>query len=228
MSTRRGFLIGSAQVSALAMLTPTGLFAMPALTSPPIVLGCGLWGEEKFVASLGSRLAMYGQPAPEQVALNATQLRSPNQISALLKSLQGRRLVGYLDSSSVLILTQLLHGQGGEIWLEGDHAVAATGLSRHHFTSTPSSAGIGQSLAASLDRSGQPYTVEVRQIGLASESRLAAPSVSATHWATALGSHYADILSERWNARDDAPKHGGTTDNNTQFARLASTFIAKL
>lgn len=228
MSTRRGFLVGTAQLGALALAAPSAIFAAPAQEKPIVLLGSGNRGEHAFFASFNSQLQLSGSGALKPLSLSPAQFKAPGQLQTLLASQRGSMVIGFLDACSELIVSQLIRNLGGAIWIQGEHAADATGLSRHHFLSTPSSAGIGSAMAGCLDQGCSPYSVSVRQLGRVDDSPAATAPHVASQWTTALGTHYADIATRRWRPRNDGAGYATDTTGSRTYQRWASTFIAVL
>ncbi|MFO1409724.1 MAG: hypothetical protein U1F06_05005 [Steroidobacteraceae bacterium] len=116
---------------------------------------------------------------------------------------RGATFVGLLDDCTHTLVEEALRDLGASLLCRGQHHGSPAGAagSRHLFTTTARTAGVGALLASALAADGRAYLVREQSLSPATASTDAFDRRLDPRWPVALGDAYARIASGRWESR---------------------------
>lgn len=221
---RRRFMAGCSSAGLIAatpaLATPHGFAALAGGTAstaadPRLVL-LRTDGDALFAANARRAARRAGLTSIDSLELASARLRSPGALRAALEPRRGAVLLGLLDDCSQTLLEECLRDLGGSILCRGQHFGSSSRIadSRHLFTTTPASHGIGGMLARTLasgrgaflvrEQSPVQLTGDAAAIATAEAAGDTAGDATAgsarldPHWAAALGIAYVRMAVGQW------------------------------
>lgn len=150
----------------------------------------------------------------DSLEFSPARLRSPGALRTALEARRGAVVLGLLDDCSHTLLEECLRDLGGSLLCRGQHFGSPGRLadSRHLFTTTPASRGIGGLLARTLASGRDAFLVREQStagvIGAATGDATVDAAASAAedgarldpHWAAALGIAYVRMAAGQWRS----------------------------
>ncbi|MFO1265404.1 MAG: hypothetical protein U1F67_00530 [Rubrivivax sp.] len=201
--TGAGLLATSAALGAqpLAMLAAPPAPGARALPRPLVLLRAG--GDEHFARAVLRATRPASGTEIESLTLDPAQVRAPGALRAALVARSGATLVGLLDDCTHTLVEEALRDLGASLLCRGQHHGSPSGAagSRHLFTTTARTAGVGAALAGALAADGRAYLVREQSLSPAVPGADAFGRRLDPRWPVALGDAYARIASGRWDPR---------------------------
>ena len=195
-------LAGACGLEALAAPAATVASAATAPQRPVLLLRADDDAPFADHVLLAARRA--GLATIDSLPLTPARLRSPGALRAALEPQRGAVLLGLLDDCSQTLLEECLRDLGGSVLCRGQHygSTRRDADSRHLFTSTPASRGIGATLARSLAAGRGAYLVREQSHGAATHAAAAGTvddrAAPGPHWAAALAIAYVRMAAGHW------------------------------
>ena len=207
---RRQFLAGCtgagllAGTPALAVTQRLGLLG-PALAPAADGLAAGVLllrapGDTAFEAGVRRVLRHSAVPHIDTLELDPALARTPGALRAVLAARRGTALLGLMDDCTHTLLEECLRDLGGSLLCRGQHFGSANQRadSRHLFTTTATTRGVGQALAAALATGTDAYLVREQALADATGAASGLRARLDPHWPAALGIAYGRMAAGRW------------------------------
>lgn len=207
---RRQFLAGCtgagllAGTPALAVTQRLGVLG-PALAPATDGLAAGVLllrapGGSAFEAGVRRALRHSDVARIDTLELDPALARTPGALRAALSARRGTALLGLMDDCTHTLLEECLRDLGGSLLCRGQHFGSANERadSRHLFTTTATTRGVGQALAAALATGTGAYLVREQALAEASGATGGLDARLDPHWPAALGSAYGRMAAGRW------------------------------
>lgn len=216
---RRHFLQGSLSAGALVFAAPSGLIAgeaapagLPARSSVAdgrrfLLLRSA--GDDAFALPAMQVARRYGAYPVASLALSEKLAGAPSALQAILSQHRGMRLIGIMDDCTHSLLEETLRDLGGSILCRGRHRGLLNGAtaSRHSFTTTAATHGIGSAMASAMTANGTAFLVQEHshcEDALAPRGGLSLP---AAPWPAVLGTSYALMVTGLWTVGPAIAEH---------------------
>jgi hypothetical protein len=209
--SRRDFLTSSALLgaatAALAPLAkgPAGWFQSapvangPTPSSPVRILRADAPAAEAFERGVRATLQAHGLDAASVGTTLATEFDF-DALKAHLTGTPGAVLVGLVPERLFLLVNELARESGARLLLEGTHLSDAGAHSRHTFTTTAASAGVGAVFADGLKARNEHALVQetVRRQSARNLPAARRTETTAESWSEALGQAVAHVATGQW------------------------------
>jgi Arc/MetJ family transcription regulator len=228
---RREFLRGSLSASALLLTGEAALASVPARSSTlqgrPILLLRSA-GDEAFAAAALRAGGLRAASPVVSLALDEELVRDPAALRTLLGRHRGARLIGLMDDCTHALLEEALRDLGGSVLCRGYHRglLHDAAASRHTFTTTSATRGIGSALAAALRVGGSDFLVQEHTLGTGDAGARDGSSLPVASWPELLGRSHLLMAAGTWTAGATVAehRHGAATDvpGSQAFASLVA------
>lgn len=195
-------LLGSS--TALIAGTNEDLIEASDPTGPVLLLRSG--NDETFAQAVRRTALLAGAGRVDTMVLEPGMVRVPGALRASLEKHRGATLLALADDFTGTLLEECLRDLDAAIPCRGRHHGAASGASdsRHLFTTTARTRGVGAALAAALATGTGAYLVREQALSasetgaIGTQSRLDAQRRLEARWAQAIGTAYALMALGRW------------------------------
>jgi hypothetical protein len=157
-------------------------------------------GGTAFEAGVRRALRHSGVPRIDTLELDPALVRTPGALRAALAVRRGTALLGLMDDCTHTLLEECLRDLGGSLLCRGQHFGSANQRadSRHLFTTTATTRGVGQALAATLATGTGAYLVREQAMADATGATRGLDVRLDRHWPAALGIAYGRMAAGRW------------------------------
>lgn len=209
---RREFLRGSLGAGALLLAghaARAGVAARAgALRGRPILLLRSADDAAFAAAALRASSPQAASPVAS-LTLDEKLVRDPTALRALLGRHRGACLIGLMDDCTHALLEESLRDLGGSVLCRGYHRglLHDAAASRHAFTTTSATRGIGTALAAALRAGGRSFLVQEHTAGADAAAAHDASSLPAASWPELLGESYVLMAAGIWTAGVSVAEH---------------------
>ena len=209
---RRHFLQGSLSAGALVFAAPSGLIAgeapsagVPARSSIADMRRLLLLrsaGDDAFALPAMQVARRYGAYPVASLALSEQLAGDPAALRTILSQHRGVRLIGLMDDCTHSLVEETLRDLGGSIVCRGRHRglLNEATASRHSFTTTAATHGIGSALASAMTANGTAFLVQEHshcEVALVPRDGLPLPTAP---WPAVLGTSYGLMVTGLWTA----------------------------
>jgi hypothetical protein len=209
---RRDFLQGSLSASVLLLAAPAGLLmGKAAAAGIPVrssnsgtrrILLLRSGGDDAFALPALQIALRNGFSPVESLVLSERLVGSPGAVTKVLSQYRGARLIGIMDDCTNTLLEEALRDLGGSMLCRGRHRglLHEAAASRHAFTTTGATRGIGSTLARALTAHQAEFLVQEHSLFDDGVEARDAGSVPAARWPEVLGTSYALMAAGLWTA----------------------------
>jgi hypothetical protein len=224
---RRQLLQGSLSAGALLLATPSrliaGASALAGDTAPashshgrPLLLLRSA-DDDAFALSAMQVARRHHVSPVAAIALSAGIVGAPDRLRSALAQYRGARLIGLMDDCTHTLLEEALRDLGGSILCLGRHRglMSCTVGSRHSFTTTSATQGIGTVLARAVAADGTALLVQEHSLCGDEIMSRDGSAMQAGAWPAVLGASYALMAAGLWVAGPTVAEHrrGVATDH---------------
>jgi hypothetical protein len=157
-------------------------------------------GDDAFALPAMQIARRYGAYPVASLALSEKLAGTPSALRTILSQHRGVRLIGIMDDCTHSLLEETLRDLGGSILCRGRHRglLNDATASRHSFTTTAATHGIGSAMASAMTANGTAFLVQEYshcEDALAPREGLSLP---AAPWPAVLGTSYALMVTGLW------------------------------
>ena len=209
---RREFIAASAVLGAAAALTPKlggagswfgGAKAGDQALSGIQILRTAQAEAEGFEKGVREALKGVGADLSKFASRTLSGKMSWNDWQSLTAMAPGTVLVGMVTESEFVLINEIFRETGARVLSQGTHLTGDSRHSRHAFTTTEASAGLGSALAHGLKTLKQNALVQESSTrkGALALTRNKKAEAADGEWSEILGSALAKVAIGRWEAR---------------------------
>jgi hypothetical protein len=159
----------------------------------------------------------YGAHPVASLALGEKLVGAPAALRTILSQHRGARLIGLMDDCTHSLLEETLRDLGGSILCRGRHRglLNEAAASRHAFTTTVATHGIGSAMASAMTANATAFLVQEHSHCAGAVAHRDGLSLPAAPWPAVLGTAYALMITGLWTVGPAVAeqRRGAATDH---------------